>query len=196
MENGQDLVLRTERLVLRPLEADDLDLIWPDISNPAISEHMAWEAHTERAQTVQFLEWEGSRIAEDRGATWAIVKDGTFCGIASLIGLLRTHRALTYDKAELAYWLGTQHQGQGIATEAVARIMRYGFDELGLHKIFVSHFAVNDASKKLIQRLGFRYVGVQREEFRKKGVWHDHVLYELLESEYRAGAASEARDEG
>ena len=96
---------------------------------------------------------------------------------------MRRHRALTYNKAELAYWLGTRHQGKGIATEAVGRTVRYAFEQLGLHKLFVSHFSVNDASKKLILRLGFRFVGVQREEFQKDGVWYDHVLYELLESD-------------
>jgi ribosomal-protein-alanine N-acetyltransferase len=182
--NRDDLVLRTERLVLRPLEAGDVDLIWPDISDPEISRHMAWEAHSDRAQTLEFLKAEEVRIDADRGVTWAIFLDGEFCGITSIIGLVRRHRALTYNKAELAYWLGTRHQGKGIATEAVGRTVDYAFEQLRLHKLFVSHFSVNDASKKLILRLGFRFVGVQRQEFQKNGVWYDHVLYELLESEH------------
>ncbi len=147
---------------------------------------MAWETHTDKAQTVEFLQGELARRASGRGATWGIFKDGAFCGIVSLIGLVRSHRALTYNKAELAYWLHRDYQGQGIATEAVRRVMAYAFDELGLHKIFVSHFAINDASGKLIRRLGFRYVGEQLEEFQKDGVWHNHKTYELLAREFRA----------
>ena len=181
-----DLVLKTERLVLRPLTLDDADLIWPDISDPEIARQMAWEAHTERSQTVAFLEHEVARVNSGKGITWAVFKDGAFCGIFSLIGLVRTHRALTYDKAELAYWISRKYQRQGIMTEAGRRVIQFAFEDLKLHKLFVSHFSENAASENLIKRLGFRYVGEQIEEFQKRGVWHNHKLYELLESEFHA----------
>src|SRR5260370_12253859 len=143
------LILTTERLVLRPLQADDVDLLWPHISDPEISKYMAWEAHTERSQTVDFVSNEMTRCAEGRGTTWAILKDEALCGIISLIGWVRSHRALTYNKAELAYWLGRKYQRQGIMTEAGRRVLRFAFHELKLHKIFVSHFFLNKASEQL-----------------------------------------------
>ena len=167
------------------LELADAESLWPAASDPEISRFMAWEAHTDKAQTLEFLKGEVARRAGGRGVTWGIFEGDAFCGIVSLIGLVHTHRALTYNKAELAYWLHRDFQGRGIATEAVRRVMEYGFDELGLHKIFVSHFAVNTASEKLIRRLGFRYVGEQLEEFQKDGVWHNHKSYELLDREFR-----------
>jgi ribosomal-protein-alanine N-acetyltransferase len=181
-----DLTLKTERLVLRPLTLADVDLIWSDISDPEIARHMAWEAHTERSQTIAFLENEIARRAAGKGITWAVFKDGSFCGIFSLIGLVLKHRALTYNKAELAYWVSRQYQRQGIMTEAGRRVVQFAFAELNLHKLFVSHFSDNAASENLIKRLGFRYVGEQLEEFQKDGVWHNHKLYELLESEFQA----------
>lgn len=194
---GQDLTFKTERLLLRPLEPDDMEMIWPDISDPEISRFMAWEAHTDKSQTAEFLRGEVSRREAGRGYTWAVLNEGgEFCGIVSLISLVRSHRALTYDKAELAYWLGRKFQGQGIMTEAVHRVMRFGFEELGLHKIFVSHFAVNGASERLIKRLGFRYVGEQLEEFQKDGVWHNHKNYELLDSEFRAASGQVEEETG
>lgn len=182
-----DLTLKTERLVLRPLTLDDVDLIWSDISDPEISRQMAWEAHTERSQTIAFLENEIARRATGKGITWAVLKDGWFCGIFSLIGLVQKHRALTYNKAELAYWISRKYQRQGIMTETGRRVLQFAFDELKLHKLFVSHFSDNAASENLIKRLGFRYVGEQLEEFQKDGVWHNHKLYELLESEFQSG---------
>ena len=184
MLQGLNLVLETERLLLRPLEPGDVDLIWPDISDPEISRYMAWEAHTDRAQTMDFLKNEQARREAGRGITWAIFKDNSFCGIFSVIGIVRSHRALTYNKAELAYWLGRKYQGQGIMTEAGRRVLQFAFQELRLHKIFVSHFSINKASENLIKRLGFRYVGEQRAEFQKAGVWYDHKLYEFLEVEF------------
>lgn len=183
-QKGQNFVLTTERLRLKPLELDDVELLWPDIADREISKHMAWDAHTEKSQTAAFLEGEVARREAGRGITWAIFEGGEFCGIVSLISLVRSHRALTYNKAELAYWLGRRHQGRGIMTEAVRRVIQFGFGELGLHKICVSHFVGNEASERLIKRLGFRYVGEQVEEFQKDGVWYNHKNYELLGREF------------
>ncbi len=180
-----DLRLKTERLVLRPLALADVEVLWPDISDPEIARQMAWEAHTDRSQTFEFLKNEVARRENGRGVTWAVFKDGSFCGIFSVIGLVRRHRALTYNKAELAYWISRKYQRQGIMTEAGRRVLQFAFAELKLHKLFVSHFSDNLASENLIKRLGFRYVGEQLEEFQKDGQWHNHKLYELLESEFR-----------
>ena len=192
MQLERTLELGSETLSLRPLERGDAEMLWPDLSNPEISRYMAWEAHTDPAQTAEFLEGEVRRRESGKGVTWAIFRDGEFCGIVSIIGVTRRHRALTYDRGELAYWLSPRRQGQGIMSEALRLVMRYCFEEMGLHKVCVSHFAVNDASRRVIERAGFRFVGVQVEEFQKDGVWHDHRLYELLASEYE-GAAGPAR---
>jgi [ribosomal protein S5]-alanine N-acetyltransferase len=183
----KEMTLRTERLLLKTLQVDDVDLLWPDISDPDISKYMAWEAHDDKSQTVEFLKDEVSRREAGKGVTWAILMDGKFCGIVSLIALVRAHRALTYNKAELAYWLSRKYQGQGIMTEAADRVLRFGFQELRLHKICVSHFSVNAASEKLVKRLGFRYVGEQIEEFEKNGVWYNHKNYEILDREFIVG---------
>lgn len=186
MPNKSNLELRTERLVLRPLQLEDVDLLWPDIADPEISKFMAWEAHTDRNQTVEFVKGEIARRESGRGITLAIFKDGSFCGIFSIIGVVRSHRALTFNKAELAYWLSRKYQRQGIMTEAGRRVLEFAFQDLKLHKVFVSHFSVNDASGNLIKRLGFRFVGEQTEEFQKKGVWYNHKNYELLDREFQA----------
>jgi RimJ/RimL family protein N-acetyltransferase len=191
MQPQSSLVLTTAELQLRPLELSDVDLLWPDISDPQIAQFMAWDAHTDKAQTMAFLQGEIARREAGKGMTWGIFKDSAFCGIISLIALTRSHRSLTYNKAELAYWLGGAHQGQGIMTAAVRRVMQFAFQELGLHKLCVSHFGDNIASQRLIQRCGFRYVGEQIEEFQKDGVWHNHCLYELLAHEFRAAQANQ-----
>jgi RimJ/RimL family protein N-acetyltransferase len=179
-----DLLLSTDRLLLRPLEPADLELLWPDIADPEISQLMAWEPHKTKEQTAAFIDNEIKRRESGNGVTWAILHDGTFCGIISLIGILQTHRALTYNKADLAYWTSRSQQRRGFMTEAGRRVLNFAFETLGLHKVYVSHFAENQASRALIRRLGFRFIGTQRAEFQKAGVWHDHLMYELLDKEY------------
>src|SRR5262249_9799747 len=150
LQMPENLRLTTERLLLRPLELNDVDLLWPDISDEEISREMAWDAHTDVSQTLEFIKAEVVRRENGRGVTWAILKDDAFCGIVSLIGLLSKHSALPYDKAELGYWLSRRFQRQGIMTEACLRVLEFAFTELGLHKIHIGHFADNRPSETLI----------------------------------------------
>ncbi len=176
--------LKTERLILKPLDLEHVDALAREMSDPQISRYMAWEAHRDMSQTIDFVKAEVERRSLGKGVTWSIFKDNEFCGIASLIALTGAHRALTYNKAELAYWLVKRRRKQGIMTEALREVMRFGFHELALHKICVSHFAPNSDSENVINRLKFRYIGEQIEEYAKNGVWYNQKNYEILEKEF------------
>lgn len=166
----KDGILCTSRLTLRPLKEGDEHVLWPYVTLATISHFMAWEPHQSIGETRHFVEMEIARAASGRGLTWALFQDNNFCGIASLISLMRAHRALTYDKAELAYWLTPESQGKGLMTEALRRVVEYGFADLALHKLCVSHVAENALSRRVIERLGFRYIGTQVREFKKGNV--------------------------
>jgi ribosomal-protein-alanine N-acetyltransferase len=185
--------LATTRLTLRPIKAGDADLLFADMADPEISRFMAWQPHSERAETSRFVDNEIERIAAGRGVSWLIFRGSEFCGLVSLIGILRRHRALTYDRAELAYWLARRCRGQGLMQEAIEAVLAHAFDRLGLHKVVVSHFSVNRASAKVILRTGFRKVGEQVEEFEKAGVWYNHTGYEMLAREFQARRPAPAR---
>jgi RimJ/RimL family protein N-acetyltransferase len=173
--------LTTPRLILRPISLGDVDDLWPYVSDPDICKYMSWHPHKDKTETKIFVERVISDMNENKSYTWTIFFHGEFCGIISLIGILRKHRALTYNRAELAYWLGKRFQHKGIMTEAGKRIIEFAFQELGVHRLIVSHVSQNDLSKRLIKRLNFKYIGTEREAFSKNGHWFDHNLYELLE---------------
>ena len=67
------------------------------------------------------------------------------------------------QNAELGYWLGVAHWGKGYATEAAREMLRYGFEDLKLHRIFASHFQNNPASGRILTKLGMHHEGCQRE---------------------------------
>src|ERR1041384_1402107 len=79
-----DLVLVTERLRLRPFEDRDADELWPLVSDPELPRMMSWAAHTERSQTVGFVEWTREAFAKGTSVTWAIERDGRAIGCISL----------------------------------------------------------------------------------------------------------------
>ena len=73
-------------------------------------------------------------------------------------------------------------------------MVRYGFEELGLHRVHASHFGSNPASGRVMQKVGMRYEGTSREHYRKWGDYEDRVDYGLLASEY-PGATTPRRQE-
>lgn len=181
------MTITTPRLVIRPLEDGDAEGIWPYVSDPEISRFMSWDPHASIDETRAFISDVSRRMAQGTTISWVIREreSGAICGLVSLIAIMRTHRALRYDKAELAYWLGRDFRGRGYATEACEAIVAYGFEVLGLNKLTVAHATENQASRDLIARLGFRQVGIEYKNFAKHGHWIDHVIYELLRPEQR-----------
>jgi RimJ/RimL family protein N-acetyltransferase len=175
-----DDTLKTDRLHLRPIGPEDTDLIWPYVSDPVLSKFMSWAPHTDKSETRNFLERLQNEMNNGKSFTWAIFLENTFCGIISLIAILKRHRALTYNRAELAYWLGKEYQHQGIMTEAGDKVIEFAFNGLGLHRLVVSHVTQNNASERLIKRWQFKYIGTEHEAFQKNNIWYDHKLYELL----------------
>lgn len=176
--------LTTERLQLQLLKTEDAEALWPYVSNPEISALMSWDAHKSLAETVAFLEAVEVSFNNGRAVSWGIYLDEKIVGVFSVISIHRKHRLLTYDKAELAYWLGPEYQGRGIMTEAGVKILDFAFRKMGLHKIYVGFHDGNKGSRGLIERLKFRYSHTEKEAFSKNGIWVDVPYYEMLEKEY------------
>jgi ribosomal-protein-serine acetyltransferase len=101
-----------------------------------------------------------------------------------LIDVQRAHRQWVLDRAEIAYWVDPDRQGAGIATEAARAVIACAFGQLGLNRLRISHASSNPASGRIPQKLGFRFVGTERQFFMKDGVWHDMNHYELLAKDW------------
>jgi len=86
--------------------------------------------------------------------------------------------------AELGYWLGKPFWGKKIMTRAAQAVIQFGFTQIQLHRISVSHIEGNIASQKIIEKLGFKYEGTQREDSYREGKWFDSKCYGLLEEEF------------
>ncbi|MCH9809548.1 MAG: GNAT family N-acetyltransferase [Alphaproteobacteria bacterium] len=177
-------VLATARLRLRPPERNDVDALWPHLSNPAIPELLAWDPHPNRDSTMAMID--ALRAAQEAGTGyhWLVEASSTVIGLVSLIDIRRRHLAWTLNRAELAFWIAPDAQRQGYATEASQAVMACGFGTLGLHKIRIGHAAANDASRLVCEKLGFTPYATERAAFLKSGKWHDLVWYDMLATEF------------
>ncbi len=93
------------------------------------------------------------------------------------------------QSASLGYWMGEAHAHQGLMSEALAAAMLpYAFDRLGLHRMEAACLPHNQASRRLLAKLGFREEGYAVRYLRINGSWQDHVQYGLLAEEYKRPA--------
>ena len=180
----QDYRLLTTRLELRALYKADAQGLWPLVSDRRLTNFLAWEAHQSLAETESMITALSAAQQAGRSFHWVVSHAGQIVGLVSLIDVCRKHRSWTLNRAELAYWIGPPHQRRGYATEASAAVVAFGFGALQLHKIRVYHAADNSASSRTIEKLGFRFVGEEKEAFQKNGIWHHLRHFELLVSEF------------
>jgi ribosomal-protein-alanine N-acetyltransferase len=179
-----DLVLVTRRLRLRPIDVSDVDDLWPFVSDPELPRMLSWTAHTDKSQTLAFLEWARDALAKGTNAIWAIEVDGRVSGTIGLDGIQFAMRAWRVDSAELGYWIAPPLWGKGLMTEAAQAVLYCGFDTIGLHKITVGCLAENAASRRVIEKLGFRSIGRREDDVWRDGRWWSMLRYELTTSEW------------
>lgn len=86
-------------------------------------------------------------------------------------------------QAELGFWIGRDWWGQGYAREAAAAVLRFGFEGLGLNRIYAHHMARNPAAGQVLRHIGMQREGLLRQRVRKWGVYEDVVLYASLREE-------------
>lgn len=97
--------------------------------------------------------------------TYAVVlkSTGKPVGCAGLTVSEACNMPVPEDEGEIGCWLGTPYWGQGIIPEAVKELIRYGFEELGLKRIWYAYFDGNEKSKRVAEKCGFRYHHTNRD---------------------------------
>ncbi len=95
--------------------------------------------------------------------------------------------------ANLGYWMGREHAGQGLMTEAVGAIVPYAFHTLGLHRIHAAFLPQNTASRRVLEKNGFKEEGYAENYLQIDGKWADHVLFGLTRERYDQGAGRTGR---
>ncbi len=172
--------LETQRLKLRPYSEADLAELVPLVGAREVAATTLRIPHpyTER-DAHDFL-----TLLEDPNKIWLAV---TLRSDGRQIGGVGLSVDPQHQHAELGYWLGVPYWRQGYGTEAAQEMLRYGFQDLDLHRIFASHFKHNPASGRILKKLGMRYEGCQREHLRKWDQFVDSELYGILRQEWRRG---------
>ncbi len=182
--------IKTARLVLRPLDAGDLPALVRLAGAREIAATTVRIPHPYTEEDARyFLALAAEEFRAGSSAVFAIcISPGR-----ELSGAIGLHFEPAHRHAELGYWMGVPYWGKGYTTEAARAVVAFGFETLGLHRIYAHHFAGNDASGRILQKIGMRYEGRFREHVRKWDSFIDVENYALLEIEYRAARSSDGQ---
>ena len=176
------LKLEGKRIILRKLKLSDALDIYKNLQD---KEMVKWTLNIpwpyKKQNAVKFIKRTHYAIRKKSGYAFGIVLKET----NKVIGLVDiSHIDWKNKNAELGYWLGKKYWGRGYTTEAVKLILRFAFEKLKLHRVYAHLFEENIASRRVLEKTGFRLEGTTRESRYRYNKWHNELRFGILKQEY------------
>lgn len=173
--------LITPRLLLRSMSVDDAPDLFAYASDPLVSRFLSWDAHTTIDDSRRFLQDAVDAYAAGDARSWAVVHraDGRMIGTAGFL-----FWDLRANRSEIGYAMSAMYWGQGLMTEAVSEIVRFGFETMTLNRIEARCDALNRASVRVLEKAGMRHEGTLRQQFVIDGEYRDMQLYAILRQDW------------
>lgn len=172
--------LETARLKLRRLTLADAPRMFEIHTDPAVGRYLSREPDRELGQMEERLRIVEDGVASHTSIRFALERKDTGLLIGSG-GFWRWNKP--HRNAEIGYELASDQWGQGLMTEALWTILRFGFDHLDLHRVEANTDPDNLASQAVLKKLGFREEGRLRQNWHYRGVYTDSTLLGLLAGE-------------
>ncbi|MBN2238896.1 MAG: GNAT family N-acetyltransferase [Dehalococcoidales bacterium] len=176
-------MLQGEKVVLRPLRRTDLPYILKWFNDSDVIQYLSMYLPLTEMEEEEFFREAGTEENSDVQFQIDAIDNGTAVPIGG-IGL--DNRNIKDRNAEFGIVIGEKgYWSQGYGTEAAELIIRYGFEQLDLHRIHSWAFVFNERSLRMHRRLGFTEEGILREASFKNGRYYDHVVFGLLREEWQ-----------
>ena len=180
-------VIEAQRVMLRTPQMSDYPA-WAELRTNSRDFLMPWEPlwapdELSRASFRRRVRHYLRDLREDVGYALFIYDKATTALVGGLT-LCNVRRGVT-QSCTLGYWVGAQYAQQGYMTAAVRAVVPFVFDTLELHRLEAACLPSNEASMRLLEKTGFQREGLARRYLRINGIWQDHVLFALLDSDPR-----------
>jgi ribosomal-protein-alanine N-acetyltransferase len=115
-------------------------------------------------------------LESEAGEPHVIEVDGAIAGRINLNNVVRG----PFQSASLGYWVSRHLNGRGVATAAVAEMVRIAFDDLALHRVEAGTLLHNTGSQRVLERNGFVRFGMAPKYLKIAGTWQDHALFQRV----------------
>ncbi|MGC5614700.1 GNAT family N-acetyltransferase [Georgenia sp. Z1491] len=174
--------LTTDRLTVRMVNGEDVDVLTEYRNDPAVNALQDWDLPypRERAERLAAAHADRDDVVPGTGTQLAVEADGRLVG--DLYVGLDDHSGI----AEIGFTLAAAHQGQGYALEAASAVVDDLVDRLGVHRVVAELSPDNRASARLLERLGMTFELLAEKSYRWRGTWDDNLRYAMTADERRA----------
>jgi len=180
-------MLTGQKVILRPVKRSDIQYFLKWFNDPEVTQYLAMYLPMTEMAEEKWIEELGARANTDVLFVIEAIEDDVNKAIGSmgLHGISPKDHFATFGIAigEKDYW------SKGYGTEAAQLIIKYGFEQLNLHRVSSSAFSFNERSLRLHRKVGFQEEGRQREALFKNGEYHDLVVFGLLREEWKQSAS-------
>ena len=172
-------VLYTDRLTLRRMLKNDYEDMFDYCKSKELTRYLTWSPHPDKGYTHKYLSYVQSKYRAGEFFDWAIVYEGKMIGTCGFTALSEEHL-----KGEIGYVISEKYHNMGIATEAVKRVIEFGFETLGLRRIEAHYMVGNDASRRVMEKAGMTFEGILRDSMYVKGRYVSVGICSILIKEY------------
>lgn len=171
----------TDRLILREMRRSDAKDMYEYSCNPETSKYLLWDVHKSPDFTKEFIDYVISKYKSGEYSDWALVykENSKMIGTTGFTRIDEENRV-----AEIGYVLNPDYWGMGLATEAAAAAIKFAFETLNMHRVEAKFMFGNDASLKVMKKLGMKFEGYQRDLMFVKGKYRTIGTASILKSEY------------
>ncbi len=175
--------IETSRLYLRPLQIEESPFITEVMNTyPEMSQWMTWSPPQTEEQVKKSLKKQLDEGSIPYGVF--LKSDDSFIGRITLRNFVWAERDAQKTSAFLSFWVSPEFGGKGYGTELLEVVCRHAFEKLHLRKIFAGVFVQNIPSQKLLEKVGFKEIGVSHKHYLKEGIEYDSARYELLVEDF------------
>ena len=176
------MTFETTRLLLRPWCESDAESCYRYARDPFVGPAAGWPAHTSVENSREII-----RTVLSEPDTFAVILKERPDEPVGSIGVFPTEAPEIGSEPEIGYWIGRPFWGQGHIPEAVRELLRYCFEDKGAQRVWCSHYAGNEKSKRVIEKCGFVYEGRLRNSYKiYDGTVTELRCYSMLREEYAA----------
>jgi len=183
-EQEQPTIAVPGGLVIRPWSPDDAPAVHEAFQDPVIQRWHAREADSVEEARGWIDGWRQA-WSQENDAYWAIADATT----DALVGRIALRLIVFGDgQAEVAYWTMPSARGRGVAPRALAALSDWAFDEVGLHRLELTHAVANEASCRVAFKSGFAPEGTKRSAVLHADGWHDMHLHARVQGDERVRA--------
>ncbi len=175
--------LETERLMLRPMRVSDAEDMFRYAKRLDVTEYLLWFPHPSQSYTEKYLRYIEQRYRLGDFYDWAVVEkqSGRMIGTCGF-----TRFDCPNNVGEIGYVLSPEFHGKGFGTEAASRVLSFGFETVGLHRIEVKFMEGNAASLHVAEKLGMTFEGYRRDGMLVKGSYRTIGTSAILAEEFFA----------